>query len=128
MRVYDVVPFAVKRDHFCFGMTSFEKAHSHINATNTIVTGLFYHVAATFDGQWMRLYVNGVEHSATNHPYPVDYGPRPMFFGTSGEEWDGHFAGTLDEVALYAGALSAAEVEALFKAEDQGKTQNTGHQ
>jgi hypothetical protein len=67
------------------------------------------------------LYVNGVLHSTAAHPYAVDYDTRPMFFGTSGESWDGRLAGTLDEVSLYDRALSLQEVAALYASGSNGK-------
>ena len=103
-------------DRLFFEMTSVDAYNSRITSTNSILTGSFYHVVGTFDGKWMRLYINGSEQAALYNPVPVDYDTRPMFFGTSGETWDGRFAGTLDEVSLYDGVLSPAQVDALYEA------------
>ncbi len=108
-------------DRLFFAMTSADGYDSSIYSTNGIVTGVFYHVVGTFDGKWARFYVNGKEQGAAYHPFPVDYGSRPMFFGTSGEPWDGRFAGTLDEVSLYDGALSPAQIAALHEAGTLGQ-------
>jgi formylglycine-generating enzyme required for sulfatase activity len=110
-------------DQLAFVMTSLGPfLNSNIQSTNYVSTNVWYHLVGTFDGATMDLYVNGVLHASGYHPYPIDYGPRPMFFGTSGETvWDGRLAGTLDEVSLYDRALSAQEVAALYASGSSGK-------
>jgi len=109
VREYDSV------DRFALEVTSAEGDNTKIYSPG-IMTNVFYHVVGTFDGSWARLYMDGEQCAWAYHPYPIDYGTRPMFFGTSGEDWDGRFAGTLDEVSLYDWALSPAQVQALFEA------------
>ena len=107
-------------DRLCLEITSAAGDNSEIRSTTRIVAGVYYYVVGTFDGSWARLYLNGLQEASTYHPLPIDYGTRPMFFGSSGEEWDGHFAGTLEEVRLYDGALSPTQVAALFEARKRG--------
>jgi hypothetical protein len=109
-------------DRIEFVMTSLNPfLNSVLQSTNYVMTNVFYHVVGTFDGATVNLYVDGVLHASGSHPYPVDYGTRPLFFGTSGESWDGRLAGTLDEVSLYDRALSAHEVAALYASGSSGK-------
>lgn len=96
-----------------------------LQSTNYVMTNVFYHVVGTFDGATMNLYVDGALHASGSHPYPVDYGTHPLFFGTSGEAWDGRLAGTLDEVSLYDRALTAQEVAALYASGSGGKCPQT---
>jgi Concanavalin A-like lectin/glucanases superfamily/Divergent InlB B-repeat domain/Immunoglobulin I-set domain/Immunoglobulin domain len=113
-------------DHLGFEMTSADPYNSLVLSTNILTTNAWYHVVGTFDGIWMNLYLNGVLHGSARHPYPVDYGIRPMFFGTSGETaWDGRLAGALDEVSLYDRALTAQEVAALYGSGSSGKCPQT---
>jgi hypothetical protein len=108
-------------DRFAFEMTSANGDNTTIQSKMGVETGVFYHLVATFNGAFMRLYVNGIEQASSYHPYPVDYGNRPMFFGTSGEDWDGHLSGSVDEVALYDSALAPEQVRSIFQYAKQGK-------
>jgi len=105
-----------KGDYFAFELATAGGQQTRILSRNRIVPGEFFHVVGTFDGAWMCLYVNGHLQAAAEHRSPVDYGTRPMFLGTSGEEVNGYFAGTLQDVRLYGEAITPAEVSALFNA------------
>ena len=73
-------------------------------STTTIQTGRWYQVAGSFDGVRMRLYVNGAQEAERTVPtgFALDYGTRPLWFGTSGEpHFDGKLAGRLDDIQLY---------------------------
>jgi hypothetical protein len=129
-REYNFEAFALAKerdsggDRLRFIMTSVYPSviNDNIGSTNYVTAGLFYHVVGTFDATNMHLYVNGVLHAAANHPYPVDYGQEPMFFGNSGTNvWYGYLAGTLDEVSLYNRPLSPSEVATLYAAGSAGK-------
>lgn len=82
--------------------------------TGSVLTlNAWNHVAQTFDGTTWRVYVNGAEVLNTTTasgktPYPV----TRMYIGRS----DNYFKGSLDEVAIYGRALSAAEISALMGA------------
>jgi hypothetical protein len=95
-------------------------AHGAAIAPTPASAGLWYHVAGTFDGATIKLYVNGELQAMAAHPHPVAHGTRPLFLGRSGEcggpgeaTWDSFLAGRLDDVRIYNRALSAAEVKAL---------------
>jgi hypothetical protein len=129
-RMYNFEAFALAKgrdsggDHLHFVMTSAYPGviSDNIASTNYMTTNVFYHVAGTFDGTNMSLYVDGVLHATAYHPYPVDYGQQPMFLGNSGTNvWYGYLAGTLDEVSLYNRPLLPSEVAALYAAGSAGK-------
>jgi type II secretory pathway pseudopilin PulG len=77
--------------------------------------GIWYHVVATYDGSFMRLYVNGnLERSiAANGTIPSSTTPVNIGSRTSN---DRYFTGTIDEVAIYDRALSATEISSRFNA------------
>lgn len=80
-----------------------------------VLDGAWHFCAATFDGQAMRVYLDGVEIAAMDRPGRIALSPGvPLFVGSSGGVNE-HFQGGLDEVRLYAGALPAARIDALFK-------------
>jgi hypothetical protein len=78
----------------------------------------WHHVAGSFDGSTIRLYVDGVEVDADTPagPLMIARGTEPLHLGTRGtgvDMEDDYFAGALDEVAIYDRALDAAEVRVL---------------
>ena len=87
-----------------------------INATTMYtIDGTWMHVAATYDGTTMRLYINGVlESSLANHStiatnsLPLTIGAQD---GTTASRW---FMGWMDDARVYNRALSLAEIQALF--------------
>jgi concanavalin A-like lectin/glucanase superfamily protein len=79
----------------------------------TIVAGSPAYVVGTYDGATLRLYVNGAQVASRAASGVADQTLRGAHIGS----WDGAselFAGTIDEVALYAGALSPAQIAAHY--------------
>jgi hypothetical protein len=70
------------------------------------------HVATTWDGTTVRLYVNGVLVTTTLAPNTL---PSNMLDLRIGADSNGHnrFDGLLDELAVYDRTLSAAEIAAV---------------
>lgn len=86
----------------------------------TIPLNQWTHVACTYDRQFARLYVNGVEVAAQPRTQPI-----PAF---SSELWIGNharfirpFNGLIDEVEIFNRALSPSEIQAIFNAGSAGK-------
>ena len=78
--------------------------------------GQWYHYVGTYDGSTVKAYLNGVlvgSASATGNVRPsgldVNIGRNPAYNGD-------YFNGTIDEVAIYPVALSAAQVSAHYNA------------
>jgi len=85
--------------------------------------GVWYHVAATYDGNQSILYVNGVAEASATPGFPLDYGTNPVFIGTSGT-WSPYlamFGGIIDEVSIYNRALSSNEIAVIYNAGSAGK-------
>ncbi len=73
--------------------------------------GVFHHIAGTWDGSNIRLYVDGVLQGTTPFTSPAN-NTRPVNFGYS---WGGGsplrwFNGIVDEVAIYSRALAESEI------------------
>ncbi len=64
----------------------------------------WYHIAATYDGNTLKAYRDGVLITATEAPGVPANAAREMRFGM------GSFAGTLDDVRVYRRALTDAEI------------------
>lgn len=111
---------------FLFGT---DKYTLHEVASETeIPIGQFAHLMGTWDGTTLRLYINGtLDAESSPGAAPVDSGCD--FFiegsdttGTGYCDYEGQFfGGLIDETAFYRRALSAAEVQAIYKAGSAGK-------
>ena len=79
--------------------------------TAALAASTWSHVAATYDGSRLRLYVNGVLRTdkATTAPVAVSTGPLKIGGNAVWGEW---FAGQIDEVRVYDRVLSATEITA----------------
>ncbi|WP_424102256.1 LamG-like jellyroll fold domain-containing protein [Moorena producens] len=81
---------------------------------NTIKLNQWHHVAATYDGQTMRVYVDGVEKSSTDIPASsIDYDPgNDLTIGTyKDDDEDTHFQGKIADVRIWKVARSAADIK-----------------
>ncbi|UCD77788.1 MAG: LamG domain-containing protein, partial [Desulfobacterales bacterium] len=88
----------------------------HIRVNEVLQEGVFQHVAGTYDGSFMRLYLDGLEVGSLEVSGVL--GPAPWVgFGSSDESLDG----LLDEVEIYDHALSASEIQAIYSAGSEGK-------
>ncbi len=78
-----------------------------------LLDGLWHHVAATFDGKAMRVYLDGQEVGSLDRPGAiVSGGNAPACIGSSnGSEC---FRGAMDELELYSVAHSAEEIGRLY--------------
>ena len=96
-----------------------------INSQTIAQRGVWYHVAATYDGNQSELYVNGVLEASATPGFALDYDTTPIFIGTSGT-WAPYlsmFGGIIDEVSIYNRALSSNEIAAIYNAGSAGKCQ-----
>jgi hypothetical protein len=69
------------------------------------------HVASTYDGNTLRVYVNGVQAgTSTARSGPITPGNGPLSIGGN-SIWGEWFKGVIDEVRVYDRSLSAAEIQ-----------------
>jgi hypothetical protein len=94
-----------------------------INSQTIAQRGIWYHVAATYDGNQSVLYVNGVAEASATPGFALDYDTTPIFIGTTGT-WQPYlnmFGGIIDEASIYNRALSSNEIAAIYNAGSAGK-------
>jgi hypothetical protein len=103
--------FLLSDGTFEFTVTTDGSTDQYFTTNNTgISTGVWHHVAVTFDGSTMRAYVDGVASGTGaalgamfNSTAPVEIGARN----------NAHFFdGTIDEVRFWSRALTQAEIDA----------------
>ncbi|GAB4136812.1 MAG: hypothetical protein Kow0040_23060 [Thermogutta sp.] len=84
----------------------------HLVANQSLPTGRWVHLAATFDGTMMRLYMDGRQVGILERPGKIGRNDRNIIIGNYDVDHEAYFVGTLDEVRLYDRALSPDEVAA----------------
>jgi hypothetical protein len=88
----------------------------HIRVNDVLQVGVFHHVAGSYDGAVMRLYLDGVEVGSLAVAGVVDAGGG-VIFSSPTETLDG----LLDEIEIFDHALNASQVRAIFRADDADK-------
>jgi beta-galactosidase len=85
-----------------------------IRPAETVPMGVWTHLAGVYDGAVARLYVNGVEAGSQALTGRFGADTTPVILGGNGNDDSGVptelFPGRIDEVMLYARALSAIEI------------------
>lgn len=94
------------------------------NTTPYPPTGTWYHVLGTFDGQFLRYYVNGqldgeIEVASQHIGAPLfDTAVHETLIGKSATRptwYDTHIDGMVDDVRIYNRALTAMEIQGLYE-------------
>jgi hypothetical protein len=82
------------------------------NATvpTALTLGAWTHVAATYDGAALKVYVNGALAATHALSGSLVQSGRPLGIGGN-RVWGEYFAGAIDEVRIYDRALSAAQID-----------------
>lgn len=96
-----------------FVYTSTAPSYS-VTTTGTYDDGTWHHVAATFDGTTLALYVDGSFTLSTPATGSVYYGSGGAGIGRDGDYNGSYFTGLIDDFALYDVALSPEEITSIF--------------
>jgi len=93
-------------------------------STTTPAPNTWYHVAGTYDGSTLAIYVNGVLESSTPLTGGITAASNDLNFGRdpanpsdASRYWDG----LIDEVEIFNRGLSASEVQSIYNAGSAGK-------
>ncbi|MBK7393685.1 MAG: VCBS repeat-containing protein [Chloracidobacterium sp.] len=90
-----------------------------VNAPSGPQVGVWTHIALTYDGSMMRLYMNGVEVGSTPKTGNITDSGQP--FGIGGRSTGLRFNGAVDEVEVFNRALSSTEIATLAGVGSFGK-------
>jgi fibronectin type 3 domain-containing protein len=82
-----------------------------IRGTAQLPLNTWTHLAATYDGAVLALYVNGVQNATLLTTGPIVTSTGALRFGDN-TVWGEHYSGLIDEVRIYNRARSAAEIQA----------------
>ncbi len=80
--------------------------------TTTISTGVWTHVAATYDGSNIRMYVGGTLASTQSAPGSLASSSFGINVGSDTSSAGRHFDGGIQDVQMWSGALSQAQIAA----------------
>jgi hypothetical protein len=110
--------------HAAFALVGCGSAALGIVTPGSILDGNWHHVAGTWDGVTVRLYLDGAQ--AASAPLSgMGNNTRNLNIGFASGPGNNtparFFRGSVDEVSIYGGALSASEVFAVFGAGGNGK-------
>src|SRR6185295_1393356 len=79
--------------------------------TTALVANTWAHLALTYDGANLRLYVNGSQVSSAARTGTIQTSTNPVQIGGD-SIYTQRFAGLIDEVRIYNTALTAAQIQA----------------
>ena len=90
---------------------TFGTSNADLYGTAALAPNTWTHLAGTYDGATLRLYVNGVQVSSAARTGSIATSTNPLQIG--GDSLFGqYFSGTIDEVRVYNVALTAAQIQA----------------
>ena len=80
------------------------------DGTASIPLNVYTHIAVTFNGTTLAMYVNGILATTTNVAGTIQTSAFPLRIGGN-TVWGEYFRGQIDEVRIYSRALSQAEIQ-----------------
>ena len=89
-------------------------SYSSVNSNTSLSLNTWYHIACTYDGAKLRIYINGVEDNSTDTSLVPNYSSANLSIGS----WRGNnynLKGRLNDVRVYDHCLSAKEVKEISK-------------
>lgn len=99
------------------GFLIYQSGDRAILSTTSLVSGTVYHVAGTYDGSTMRLYINGTQESTLSIAAgTLATGSRTIQAGAYGGSGGNYSEANMNGVAFYNTALSGARIAAHFAA------------
>ena len=81
-----------------------------ITGTAALAANTWTHLAATYDGATLRLYVNSAQVASVARTGTLATSSNPLNIGGD-TFYSQYFAGRIDDVRVYANALTAAEIQ-----------------
>lgn len=79
-------------------------------AISSNIDNNWHHIAVTYNGTDILLYIDGTLEATTNHPGSISDGPRDVVLGFFN---NGYWRGIIDEVRIYSKVLTASDIQQL---------------
>jgi parallel beta-helix repeat protein len=105
-----------------------------VSSTTVPIEDHWYHIAMTYDGEYLRLFVNGIEEDSTEFSgfYSTTTDVKALSIGnlitTNADYTFSYFPGNIDEVAVWNNALNQSEIESVMMSSEENQLINSiGH-
>jgi C-terminal processing protease CtpA/Prc len=94
-----------------------------VRASHPFAPGQWYHLAGTYDGKTMTVYVNGVQTASEKFAGPMYVDQSDLYIGKGDPEYSfgEYFHGALDEIRLWNVARSPRQIQEAMNASLTGK-------
>ncbi|MCY3021134.1 MAG: right-handed parallel beta-helix repeat-containing protein, partial [Planctomycetota bacterium] len=92
-----------------------QNCHEAFSAAGVLAAKTWQHLACTYDGADLKVYLNGVQAASTAINKKRQPGKSPLVIGRRQDAFN-YFKGLIDEVRLYNRALTAEEIKASMEA------------
>src|SRR3990167_3141820 len=92
---------------------------------NVLTNSAWYHVAATFDGTTMKVYVNGLEKDRKSVSGVIDAVTDDFVIGRNVVDTSFAWHGLIDELEIFNRALTDSEISDIYNAGSAGKCTDT---
>ncbi len=100
----------------CFQIPVTPWSH-HLVGQTALNVGTWVHLAATFDGDFMKLYMDGRHIGSLERRAAITFNNRYLVLGNYEKDHPAHFIGALDDVRIYSRVLSPDEISAHAQAD-----------
>jgi hypothetical protein len=111
--------------------TSIQSLNQYYASSNTISTNNWYHVCSIFDGQFLKIYFNGILTVTTIVPQAnLTTNQRPNWHIGAAENNSSiieYFAGQIDDIGIWNRALTQCEITALYNSQLSNPQLNAGN-
>ena len=92
------------------GGGTFNGAVGYVTGTTASPVNAWTHVALTYDGAMLRLYVNGTPVASRTQTGGIQATTNPLWIGGN-NPYGEYFQGLIDEVRIYSRALTSGEIQ-----------------
>jgi hypothetical protein len=96
--------------------------HCRFTPKTELQTNVWYHLAGTYDGRQLKMYVNGCPAAPTIHPGKITGAFSLPQIGRDKSESGRGFVGSIDELIFFNRPLSDEEVDTLYRRGLRGKS------
>jgi hypothetical protein len=94
-------------------------------SASTVSLNKWTHVAATYDGSFARIYVNGQPSGLLQTTASCDVNDYGANFNIGYEYYSGRYQGAMDDVRVYQRTLTATEIDQLYRQSVRAKIEGT---
>ncbi|MHB1483656.1 MAG: LamG domain-containing protein, partial [Saccharofermentanales bacterium] len=126
---YRIVINSSGQGHFVVATSgsSWYSAGTYASFTSSLSLNTWYHIVGTYDGNYVRVYINGALAGTGSQPLQgtIAAGTSPLRIGYKSASTIDYYKGKVDEVQVYNVALSSTEVDNLYDLYNMTATAHT---